>query len=207
MHLSHPQDALKAIVQHHEKLDRLPFKARMDSVDSKGLTISFQRLTSFTNPRGWQQVTVPFGKPLSSESEARPKIIEMYAEAERRRNKKPKVLYSFNYGVLPLLAVFAGYYVLNNPQYLPEGLADRIINTVGGQKTLEKFNFVVEWAGLAHVVEATAMLLFSLYRGSSLLVALKWSVSTLISGFPQFFRFSELNPAGPTKGAKTLKAH
>ena len=181
----------------------------MVSIDSRGLVIQYTQLLSLSAPKIQEKVRIGFEKPLSSEAEARPAIISLSKVAEEKRNKKPKILYSFNKDVGAFMLIFVSWAVLREPSLHGAILSPKthasILRVFGSQKNYEMVDWILTNMWKIHIVESATMAAYSLYRGASASALAAWSASTFFAGFTQFLHFNKLNPS--SSGSKKAKSH
>lgn len=79
------------------------------------------------------------------------------------------------------VGIAAYYFGRTNPSFA---------NIFGGTANLDWLANIIVYV---HAAEASAMFIYSLYRGADVVTTAKWTVTQLFIGFPTYFQFKKVN--------------
>ncbi|PWN99338.1 hypothetical protein FA09DRAFT_337478 [Tilletiopsis washingtonensis] len=192
-------DSLRSIVARSEELPYLPSRARATAIDADGFDVEYTLQHSLASKAEKRRARVAFKQPLKQSGEARAAFVGL-------SNESAGLWYPVRFGVTPhlpgALALGALLYALSKAYDFPAA-------QVALMPVLQRYPDAPDWAawllrqiGVAHAVESVLMFLYVLKRGGSVVTAAKWAAVHLPVGFPNFFSFRKLNPAGVQKKGK-----
>ncbi|THH12472.1 hypothetical protein EW146_g7658 [Bondarzewia mesenterica] len=180
----HP-DTLVSYAKYYGKIEEHITSAKMESIDSKGMKLSYQ---TKANPSSRQSVHVPFDPPLLGYEEVKPRLLAMKADAdEALGTAKAPPITSFR---LPLRTyeTFSLISLLVYTTWAPEGdassfwsFAHFLRSMVGGQKTLTG---IWIFLGIAHTGEGLYAAYLTRKHQMPLLTAISYITAAAMFGYP-----------------------
>jgi len=185
MYMSNHPDTLVSYAKHFGNIQEHVVGAKMESIDSKGMTLSCQTKSHLSSK---QTVHVAFDPPLMGYDEVKPRLLGMKVDADEALGtaKAPQIT-SFRFPfkayqtLVPILLLIYTTYAPENDTTSVWVLGRVLKSTVGGPLTLR---WIWTFAITVHASEGIYAALLTRKHQMPLLIAILYISAISLFGFP-----------------------